>query len=195
MKFLIAVFVALFIAVVAAQSTPTWPAAFSATVEIRRDHRPRPDFWRWFYDSGKNVDRFDGIVDFKGERFLANLYFLHDVGRQYNVLYQGNEVLCFYHPINETIPKPDFRNYRYAGKALVDYYVADHWFFNDDPRGEFFQYYDRDTDQKPLRFDIDVRRNGTQFATQWIFHEFDGNRPASSLFDIPAVVRSICNAY
>jgi len=189
------VFVALFAAVVYAQTKPTWPSGFSATVEIRRNFQRRPDFFRWFYDSTKGTDRWDGIIDFKGERFIANIFFLHDIGRQYNVLYQGNEVLCFYHPINETIPKPNFDNYRFAGKALVEYYVADHWFFNDDSKGEFIQYYDRETDQKPLRFDIEVRRNGTQFTNQILYHEFDATTPSALLFEIPAVVKSICNAY
>jgi len=173
---------------------PTWPNAFSATLEIHRNNNPRPDFWRQFFDYTKQVDRFDGLVDFRGDRFFANIYLLHNIGRQYNVLYQFNEVLCFYHPINSTVPKPDFTNWSYGGKALVQYQVADHWYFRDQSRGEFLQYYDNADNTNPLRFDFEIRRNGTSVDEQWFFHEFDGRSQDPNLFDLPVAVKSICNS-
>ena len=173
---------------------PVWPAAYSATLEIHRGRQPRPDFWRQFYDYTVGADRFDGLVDFRGDRFFANVFLLHNIGRQYNVLFQFNEVMCFYHPINTTVPRPNFSNWQYGGKALIQYQVAEHWFLRDDARGEFLQYYDSADTREPLRFDFDINRNGTHLTEQWLFHEFDARAQNANIFDVPTTIKSICNA-
>jgi hypothetical protein len=192
MKLLI--FIALLIAVAFAQSPakPVWPSSFSATVVVSNDRDHRPRFFRWFYDQAANKDRLDGVVEWKGEEYFAEVIFDHRTQTQTNVFYDQDTVTCFEHAINRTLPKPTFNDFDYVGLSLINY--APNLVWNDRLKGRpiFLTYYEAQQGRVPTKFVVhDVQRF---FVEEWNFFEFDANkRQDPTLFELPPAIKSICS--
>jgi len=169
---------------------PLWPKAFAASVAIQKSDDPMPGFFRWFWDEAQNKDRIDGLVTFQGERYFAEIIFDHPNGREYNIFYQGGLVVCLMNKINTTIPKPNFDNMEFIGKAIVGFEAANHWFVEDRAKGFTFQIYDSQATRRVLRFDIDDGRRHR--AESWTFFEFDEGPQSKELFEIPSAIKSQC---
>jgi len=173
-------------------SKPVWPNYFSATIIVRDSRRPFPEFFRWFYDSSLNKDRMDGVVRWQDEEWFAENIFDHATKTEYNIYFQEGTVVCYYHALNRTLPKPNFANVNYLGKGLVDYVPAYHWFEDDRQREVSFQVYDAQTSRRNiLRIDVDHRREHR--SESFNFLEFDLIRQDPNMFKIPAEIMSICN--
>eukprot|EP01089_Gocevia_fonbrunei_P002074 TRINITY_DN1205_c0_g1_i5.p2 TRINITY_DN1205_c0_g1~~TRINITY_DN1205_c0_g1_i5.p2 ORF type:complete len:116 (-),score=24.24 TRINITY_DN1205_c0_g1_i5:299-646(-) len=104
--FALAAFVCLVVVAAQTPALPTFPSQFSASVIVRGDRDPRPRFHRWFYDANLNADRLDGLFDLNGAEWWGTTIFDHKANRQYNAFFQQDVVLCFYHELNRTIPRP-----------------------------------------------------------------------------------------
>jgi len=169
-----------------------WPNSFSGTIVNHRTDRPRPEFFRYFYDFNAAKDRFDGFHEWHGERYFAEIIFDHKASTEFSIFYQGALVTCITHEINATMPRPDFSTLNYVGKALIDFVPVYHWFVEDRERGFTFQVYDEQASERHIkRLDVfDSRRN---IADSWTFHEFDVAPQDPNLFVIPAAVKDICN--
>ena len=90
-----------------------------------------------------NKDRLDGIVRYADEFYFASLYFDHSKATEYHVFYQESTAVCYTSKINTTLPKPNFNNLNYIGKALLDYVPVYHWYEENRQRDLTFQVYDR----------------------------------------------------
>jgi hypothetical protein len=169
---------------------PLWPDAFSSTVAVRRTREFRPSFFRWFYDSQQMKDRIDGIVRFQDEFYFATLYFDHPKAMMYSVFYQESTAVCFTSKINTTLPKPNFNNLNYVGKALIDLTPSYHWFVEDRLRDLTFQVYDRQDNREVLRIDFDNGRR--ERAESWTFLELDIGSQGTEIFQVPANILAQC---
>ena len=189
MKFIL---IALFIAVcfAASPSKPTWPNSFSASVLIADNRSPRPQFHRWFNSIPQQMDRFDGLVDWKGEEHFAEVIVDHKSQKQTNVYYDRETVVCFSHTNNRTIPRPNFNDFDFRGLALIDYVVVNHW--EERVRGDIFlEYFEAQTGRYPVQFNVhDLRR---QEVHTWRFMEFDAAPQDPSLFTLPPAIQAVCN--
>jgi len=170
---------------------PVWPNYFSASILVHRNDRPGREFFRWFYDSSQNKDRWDGIVRWQDADWFATLIFDHTKQLEYNVFYQQGTVLCVFNNLTRALPKPNFNNVRYIGKGLVEYTPAYHWTEEDRERGINFQVWDSQASRRNiLRIDLDHQRE--RRAESFMFMEFDLTRQDPSLFTIPAEIFSQC---
>jgi len=179
------------VAIAQTPSRPVWPIHFSASVLVRDNRERMPQFFRWFYDFALNKDRFDGMHFWQGEPYLAERIFDHSKNTQYTVYYQQDFETCFYHPINGTVPRPDFgQDWRFLGKATIDYTTVNHWFFSN--TNVTMQFYDAaDDNRRPVRFDLDDRAH--RFVASWSFHELDIQRQDPALFTLPNSILANCN--
>jgi len=171
---------------------PVWPRAFSSSVLIRRDRERRPEFFRWFYDFGLKLDRFDGVRRWQGEDWFAEMVLDHVSNTQYNIFYQLDTVVCFTHAINWTMDRPSFTGASFIGKGLVDYQPVYHWYEEDKTRGIHYQIWDAQSDVRELvRIDIDdtVRHR----AESWTFMEFDARSQNPNMFNIPDDIAAQCS--
>jgi len=190
MKVLIAALL-LVVAFVCAQNPPApqWPSYYSASVEVFGWEYETGRFFRWFYDSQKNKDRFDGIRRFDGEEFFSERIYDHAAQKEWHVVFQGETVSCFTRTINGTVPHPNFSTFTFGGKVIVDGRPCYHWWHRNGFIHE--QYFDRQDNREPRRFDwADDRRPGE--AVTWTFHEFDVCPQDSSLYDVPDTIKPIC---
>merc|ERR1712137_1063584 len=168
---------------------PQWPSAFSSSVVIHETGKPYPQFSRWFYSAEQNIDRIDGLAEWEGELYFAEVFFNHNSGRQFDLFYQRDAaVTCFDRAINNPLPKPDFTNFTYAGEALIDYVPVYHWVFR--AGNDYFQFFDSVADRIPIRFDAEF---GERPALQIQYMEFDAGAQNADMFSIPAEILSVCN--
>eukprot|EP01121_Diplochlamys_sp_Union-15-3_P010873 TRINITY_DN309_c0_g1_i1.p1 TRINITY_DN309_c0_g1~~TRINITY_DN309_c0_g1_i1.p1 ORF type:complete len:193 (-),score=40.00 TRINITY_DN309_c0_g1_i1:52-630(-) len=180
------------LAVAFAQTKPTWPSYFSATVEIsHRDRLEPPRFHRWYYDSVQNKDKFNGVEEYRGERYYAERIFDHKAQKEWALFFQRDSVLCLTRSINWTLPKPNFNNFEFIGKALIDDQPVNHWIDNDRQRERIYQYFDLISNGNPKRIDVDDRRE--RRSETWIFHEFDACPQDPNLYTVPKVIEATCN--
>eukprot|EP01121_Diplochlamys_sp_Union-15-3_P004436 TRINITY_DN1459_c0_g1_i2.p1 TRINITY_DN1459_c0_g1~~TRINITY_DN1459_c0_g1_i2.p1 ORF type:complete len:196 (-),score=33.68 TRINITY_DN1459_c0_g1_i2:119-706(-) len=186
-----------FIAVCVLSQTPPvpkWPSTFSASIFItHHDRREFPSFHRWYYDSVQNKDRFDGVEDRRGELFWAERIFDHQANKEWVLFFQRDLVVCHTRPINWTLPKPNFANFQYIGKALIDDHPVYHWIENDRQRERTYQYFNLVSNGNPKRIDIDDRRE--RRAETWVFHEFDSCPQDPFLYTVPKIIESTCTPY
>jgi hypothetical protein len=171
-------------------SQPVWPTAFAASV-LATDNQGNQRFTRWSFDATKGKERFDGMVPWNDEQYYAEMIrdFAND--RQYDIFYQNEYASCFTHPMNGTVPHPDFTQYRFIGNAIVQYDAVYHWAFFDQSNNITFNYFDRQSDREPKRFDIaDLARN---WAETWMFMGFDDEPQDASLFVVNSVLLPLCN--
>lgn len=178
----------------AAPNKPAWPLDFSTTVSVNIEGKPYPDFLRWFYSSAKDVDRLDGLQDFAGEIVFAERYFNHKSQREYALFFTaGGAVECVDRAITNPLPKPQFRNFTYAGTALIDYVPVYQWFERvKTPQGEdFLQYFETQNDRTPARF---IFLSTGKPAIQIDYFEWDSAGQAARIFEIPTEIKASCNA-
>ena len=135
-------------------------------------------------------DRFDGLVDWKGEEHLAEVIIDHASDKQTNVYYDRETVVCFIHNNNRTMPKPNFSNFEYRGLALIDYNVVLHW--AERVRGDIFlEYFESQVGRNPVQFTVhDTRR---QVVEEWRFMEFDAAPQNANIFTLPPAIQAVCN--
>eukprot|EP01120_Amphizonella_sp_Union-15-10_P006118 TRINITY_DN1918_c0_g1_i1.p1 TRINITY_DN1918_c0_g1~~TRINITY_DN1918_c0_g1_i1.p1 ORF type:complete len:205 (+),score=36.43 TRINITY_DN1918_c0_g1_i1:51-665(+) len=171
---------------------PKWPYYFSASVVAHSNNREEPPrFARWFYDSVKNKDRLDSISEWHSELYWTERIFDHSIQREYMIFFQQGSVSCYYRSINTTLPKPNFSNFVYIGRALIDEVPVYHWIDNDRTNGITIQYYEDIKYREPKR--IDLANDRERRSETWIFYEFDTCSQDPELFDVPAFIRSSCN--
>jgi len=191
MKFLLVIALFVAIAFAASPSPPVWPSEFSASVLISRDDRRRPEFTRWFASYPQQKDRFDGLTDWKGEEYLAEIIIDSKTHQQTDVYYDQESVVCFTHPDNRTFPKPDFSNFDYRGLALIDYNVVLHW-EERVRRDIFLEYFETQVGRNPVQFVVHDLRN--RRVDTWRFFEFDASPQDPSIFTLPAAIQAVCNS-
>eukprot|EP01120_Amphizonella_sp_Union-15-10_P009957 TRINITY_DN388_c0_g1_i8.p1 TRINITY_DN388_c0_g1~~TRINITY_DN388_c0_g1_i8.p1 ORF type:complete len:197 (-),score=22.61 TRINITY_DN388_c0_g1_i8:50-640(-) len=192
----IIIFLSLLVLAVVSQTPtqPIWPRYFSASVaQHHYNNREPPRFFRWFYDSAKNKDRFDGVVDFADERIWAQAIFDHTIQRETVVFFQQSTVSCYYRSINSTLPKPNLTNLQYIGVALIDDLPVYHWIENDRTRGVTFQYYETIRYREPKRIDVSSDREDR--SETWLFYEFNVCSQDPELYDVPAFIRATCTRF
>ena len=138
------------------------------------------------------MDRFDGLTDWKGEEYFAEVIIDHKSQTQTNVYYDRESVVCFKHANNRTIPRPNFDDFEYRGLALIDYNVVLHW--AERVRGDIFvEYFEAQTGRFPVQFNVhDLRREN---VVTWRFMEFDAAPQDPSLFTLPSAINAVCNSY
>lgn len=150
------------------------------------------EFFRWFYDANQNKDRFDGIIEFQGERYFAEHIFDHTAKKDYRIFYQQGLAVCIVSNLNRTLPKPNFQNAEYIGKALINYEPAYHFYHMDRTNGFNYQVYERISNQRVIRIDLDdIRRH---MAESFTFLEIDYAPQDKNLFVIPSPILSQCQS-
>jgi len=110
--------------------------------------------------------------------------------KEYFIIHQEELLECYYRTSNATIPKPNFANARYAGKAEVDYVVVDHWIERGPDGRDHLQIYDRVDNGYVVRTDFD---DGRGHAVTFKFHEWNAGAQDPNLFVVPANILPICN--
>eukprot|EP01091_Cochliopodium_minus_P020478 TRINITY_DN8977_c0_g1_i1.p1 TRINITY_DN8977_c0_g1~~TRINITY_DN8977_c0_g1_i1.p1 ORF type:complete len:204 (-),score=56.77 TRINITY_DN8977_c0_g1_i1:64-636(-) len=190
MKFLVVIALFVAFAFAASPSPPVWPAEFSASVLISSNDRRRPEFTRWFASYTQKLDRFDGLTEWKGEEYLAEIIIDGKTQQQTNVFYDRESVVCFKHANNRTFPQPNFSNFEYRGLALIDYNVVLHW--GERVRGDIFlEYFETQVGRNPVQFNVhDLRR---ERVDTWRFWEFDAAAQDPSVFTLPQAIQAVCN--
>jgi len=172
---------------------PKFPAAFSSTIIVGRSDDPMPAFYRWFWDTKVQKDRIDGVVRFADELYFATRIFDHPKGTEYHVFYQESTAVCYTSKINTTLPKPDFSNLDFVGKALIDYIPVYHWYVEDRLRDLTFQVYDRQDNREVVRLDFDDGRRGR--AESWTFVEIDVGSQGAEIFQVPTNILPQCTPF
>jgi len=173
-------------------SKPKWPTAFSASVLARRsdrDHR-REDFFRWFYDSNQEMERFDGMVIWHNEPHWALIIVDYSSMVRFSVFFQEDEATCIKESINHTMIKPDFSSFSYAGTSLVGYQPTYHWTARDQKR-DFFQLWDAQSSRDIVRIDV---VNPVGDNERWNFMEIDAVSQDPNLFVLPDIILTNCNS-
>eukprot|EP01092_Planopodium_desertum_P013974 TRINITY_DN68_c0_g1_i1.p1 TRINITY_DN68_c0_g1~~TRINITY_DN68_c0_g1_i1.p1 ORF type:complete len:196 (-),score=57.19 TRINITY_DN68_c0_g1_i1:85-672(-) len=177
-----------------APSTPVWPAAFSASVLVYDpDFGSQPQYFRWFYSQTLKMDRLDGLTAWKGQFYYATRIFDHNKDIQDDVYFQTDSVVCIQHPLNHTIPDPDFSQFKFVGNAIVDYVVTNFWAGQTPDNHTFFQYYEDATTRDPIRIDISDEHHFGR-AIRWVFNEFDDGAQNANVYTLPADILSLCNS-
>ena len=179
-------------AIAATPVKPLWPAQFSATLIVQRASSPQPQFTRWMYDQVLKKDRFDSIVQFRGETWWANFIADHSTEVETALFFQQNTAICVQGAINGTLPKPNFTNLKYMGVAIVDYEVVNHWMEEDATHERTFQIFDSPSKGRIVRMDIDDRRRGEAWEIFWSELDIGAQDPA--LFQIPDELKAACTA-
>lgn len=97
-----------------------------------------------------------------------------------------------------------FTNFTYAGQALIDYVVANHWvfrtsalfwalslahFFSPGNGNDFFQFYDSAQGRVPMRFDAEQQGRP---ALTIQYREFDRGKQSKDIFSIPGAIITSC---
>jgi len=193
MKFTLLVVLALAVCVnCATPSPPKWPPAFSASVIVDRTTAERPtiEYFRWFYDLANSRERFDGIFRYLNLEYFRSLIIDYKKGTEYNILTRGSFLECYNRkPVGKLI-QPNFTNFTYAGFALLNYQVTNHWRAIN-KSGELFEYYDTTDDREPVEFDY-INFESGELET-WKFYEFDAEAQDPDLWVIPEPVELACN--
>jgi len=172
-------------------SQPSWPAQFSASVMVNDDTNGQQRFFRWFYSANLTKDRFDGPMFWNNEMYFATQIFDHVADQQYDVFAQLDEISCFSHAINGTIPKPDLTQMVFIGNAVVGYENAYHWIYQQNGKVNVtWQYFDTQDTREPIRIDVAAENQ----AATWQFWEFDDEPQDPSLYSLPTNVLAQCNA-
>jgi len=188
----ILLFVALVVYVSAqAPNPPTWPTAFDSSI-LALDNMGGMRFFRWFYDSGNNVERHDGLRMWNGEMFWIED--LKDYDTQVNTFmaFMFDEVSCFTRPTNGTLIEPDFTQFTWIGLSLVGFRTCNHWILEDSKDGFFFMLWDDSTTRELVRINIVNQNNG--FDETWTFMEMNVGAQDQNLFVVPTIIESICTA-
>jgi len=193
MSVLLLLFVCIAIALAQTPARPKIPNGWSATVAVRRTHEVFPRFHRWFYDFTAQKDRLDGLVHWRGEYAFATIIFDHKGKMEYHVFYQEEAVVCYYKALNHTLPKPDFANFVYVGKALIDYVPCWHWMHHDLAKRLVFQVYDRQDNRAMARFDFTNERR--DFSEYWTFMEYDAGSQDPTLFEVNPIIKPQCTEF
>jgi hypothetical protein len=193
MRFLVAIafFALVAVAFAATPSTPVWPSAFAASV-VATDNRGNQRYFRWYYDSANLKERFDGMVPWNDQMYYAEQIRDFSKDLQYDVFYQQEYATCFSHPINGTVPHPNFAQFSYVGQALVQYDNVYHWGYYDKTSNFTFNYFDTQTTREPKRFDLADLNRG--WEETWLFMGFDADPQDASLFTVPSVLLPLCNS-
>jgi len=181
--------VAFFAVVLSDPSPPKWPVEFSASIFGWRNDGHRRHF-RWFYDYTDGLERFDGMVEWKGEHYFAEIIKNYASQTKYHIYYQEGEVTCLTTPINGSMHYPDLSSFQFAGLSIVGYDTCNHWMLNDQPDQFFFQLWDRTSDRALKR--IDVVNEEDRHEETWEFMEMDITSQDSELFVISPLILSIC---
>ena len=157
-----------------------------------------PHFFRWYWAEHAGKERLDGIVRWEGERGYAERIIDTHKGEMTSVYYHRGYAACYIHPINFTLPHPNFNDWRYAGQALVNYEPVHHWTHRvEHAHGghDDMQFYDLDDSPRtPVRFDFHGRdEHGRMHTAVWEWHEFDGRPVSADVFTIPPAIEAVCN--
>jgi len=178
----------------AAPPTPKFPLQFSASAMITGSNQRRgPEFIRWFYDSKKDRDRIDGLVDVSGQMMFAERFFLHQTETGYVLLYGGDSITCEKFKLNSTshVPRPSFVNFTYVGESLVRGEPAYVWLDHQDP--EFaVTYFESKMSAEPMKWVVTNRRNFQYHAVD--LFEWDTGSQDSSLWQLPQTILQTCNS-
>jgi len=192
MKYIILVVLAVELILAQQPSPPTWPAAFASTVIANGNQQRGPRFFRWFFDSTNQVERFDGIREFAG-----SMYFIEDIRdyattTNYLIAFQMDEVSCWTNPTNGSMNIPDFNNFDWVGYSLVDYRKCNHWVYRNRHDGFFAQIWDDATSRDLVRIEVATFEYGSE---TWDFLELDAGAQDQSLFVVPAAIAGICTPF
>jgi len=184
----------LFVALVAAQTRPTWPKAASTSVFAHGWSGPNErHFFRWFWDESVQKERVDGPRQFRGEEYWTMVILDAKAGKEWFVAYQVDLVTCFDGPTNHTLPHPNFQNARYVGKSMIDYEVCDHWIERLPDGRDGVAIFNRASTGEIVRMDFHDHRHGNRAVT-FKFFEFNVGNQDPSLWKIPKAIESICNS-
>jgi len=191
----IILFVALLISLCLAQAPvkPLWPAAASTSIFVENfERRETRHFLRYMYDQTQGKERIDGPREWLGEWYWTVTILNTQTKREYFIIYQEDLVECYDRPSNYTIPKPNFDNLRYVGKAEIDLVVADHWMERSPSGRDVLSFFDNANDHYLMRTDFDDERRG--HVVIFRFHEWNAHSQDPNLFMVPANILPICNA-
>eukprot|EP00163_Fabomonas_tropica_P013287 TRINITY_DN247_c0_g1_i1.p1 TRINITY_DN247_c0_g1~~TRINITY_DN247_c0_g1_i1.p1 ORF type:complete len:200 (+),score=61.33 TRINITY_DN247_c0_g1_i1:652-1251(+) len=103
--------------------------------------------------------------------------------RVYMIGGQGDQMVCFYGPLQGRFELPSFQGYTYMGKASVRAIPADNWVFYDKEKQIAVQYFDRNDVHDPLAFNWANQTHSADF--QWF--EFDQGSQEDNIF-LPSFV-------
>eukprot|EP01110_Echinostelium_bisporum_P013747 TRINITY_DN984_c0_g1_i1.p1 TRINITY_DN984_c0_g1~~TRINITY_DN984_c0_g1_i1.p1 ORF type:complete len:196 (-),score=77.92 TRINITY_DN984_c0_g1_i1:80-667(-) len=175
----------------AAPSTPTWPSAWSGSVLVNNVTNPEYSYFlRTFVDYKSGSQRWDGFAYFNGLMVFREQIIVGTAG--YDIWHVGyDEISCYTFTLNGTIPAPDFSQFKYAGQSLIDYEAVNHWVAPDPQDNAFFEYFEGASDREPVRFNLFTRG----WEESWTFFEFDAGSQDATLFQVPALIESICQPY
>jgi len=149
-----------------------------------------PNFFRYFYSETLDKARADAMTVWNNEQVFSTQIFDHNTENQIDLFFTQNTVVCITHPLNGTVPTPNFTNFMYVGKALINYLPAYQWI--DSIAGEYtLQYWSDQSTSEPLRFDFSDLRRG--FFQSFVFYEFDETAQDPSLYLIPSTIAPLCN--
>ncbi|KAH3759415.1 hypothetical protein Pelo_8781 [Pelomyxa schiedti] len=188
-------FLCVVVALVAAQTTPSWPPVFSASVmhSHEQNGNVQNNFYRWFYDETQQIERMDSqVMTTEPTTLTQYIYFNVDPAVEYQLIATIDAVGCTYGDINGThLPEPVFTNYKYMGKTYVNYVLCYHWNYQD-------QYMTADLwdtaddAQEPVKWI--VTNHMPAMSDTMMFSEFDECAAEDpEIFIIPDTVLAMCN--
>jgi len=169
----------------AAKPVPSWPSAFSTTLDLFRRSQHQFIFARWFRDEKSQLERFDTA----GEHGWDNDIRRYDLGKRYNVYhtYDG-EVTCVVTDLAKPIPVIDFSDYSFAGQVTINGIPSDEF---DAPNHNYAigAYFQDSLSSDPTRI---VTSGPNDEVID--FFEFDRGTQDPNLFDIDVVAPNVvCN--
>merc|ERR1711990_5167 len=194
MKVLLVVCLLVAAALAATPPHPHWPDQFSATLVTHEgENFNKGDFVRWFYSYPAKMERFDGPRFHEGEIVWAEIIADHAAGVEWRLHYHHNPDRLSCEKRNTTGPmnRPDFSKFEYMGQASVSFELAYHWRLHDFKDEILMDFFNRERDGEPARFDFrDLRRGRAEIFD---FYEMDEGPQDHSMFEIPAWLKADCN--
>jgi len=187
------VLVALFVAVALGQTKPVWPTAASSSIFTHGwERREDRHYMRYFFDQMIGKERIEGPRVHRGELYWTTTILDTTTKREYFIVHQESLLECYERASNYTIPKPNFANARYVGKAEIDNEVVDHWIERSPSGRDHLQIFDHVSSGMIRRMDFDDERRG--HAVTFQFHEWNAGAQDPNLFVVPAEILPICNS-
>jgi len=184
---------ALLIVATLAQQKPIWANSFSASVLVKgwgERHQDR-GFFRWFYDFNSGNERFDGPVVYKGEFYFATTLVNSKTQAETFIVYQDDMVECW---TNKTsgleLPHPNFARATFAGKALVDYQLCNHWIERHPDGTVSNEIFSLNSNGEVKRIDHHSRRRAR--SVSFTFMEFDAGTQDPELWVVPDAIKAVC---